>query len=178
MARTAGKKTDGNKLLCSFAPVVGKQPRVLILGSMPSERSLQQQQYYAHPQNRFWNIIETLLQIPRSLPYEQRLQQLADQGYALWDVLNYCERPGSLDSDIKKDSMVPNDIPGLLQRHPSIQQIFFNGRKAQQVFDRHILPNLLPQQLPVQMQWLPSTSPANASISKQEKLKQWEAILL
>ncbi|MCA9088119.1 MAG: DNA-deoxyinosine glycosylase [Planctomycetaceae bacterium] len=160
----------------SFKAVSSPAARVLILGSMPGQMSLEQQQYYAHPRNAFWPIMGTLLEFSPQRPYRQRLQCLKEQGIALWDVLKSCERPGSLDSSIAESSIVPNDFATFFRRHPHIRTIFFNGAKAEQSFRRHVLSTLpLPAQQIIQ-QRLPSTSPAHAGLSQAEKLRHWEVI--
>ena len=108
------------------------------------------------------------------LDYAQRADILQQAGIALWDVLQHCERAGSLDADIVVSSEVPNDIPGLLIQYPLIRLIAFNGRKAEKTFGKHILPQLAASKLEnLTLLSLPSTSPANASIPKTEKLKRW-----
>ena len=110
----------------SFPPVVDARSRVLILGSMPGKASLLAQQYYAHPRNLFWQFMERLLSVDRSDPYVTRKENLLAQGIAVWDVLEWCDREGSLDSDIDPASMIPNDFDTLLERHPEIRTICFN----------------------------------------------------
>ena len=111
----------------SFAPIVGDLPRVLILGSMPGIASLNAYQYYAHPQNAFWKIMEAILGISASADYEARVEALKRSNIALWDVLESCIRPGSMDAAIDMDSAKVNDIKAFLQRHPEISVICFNG---------------------------------------------------
>ena len=111
--------------LRSFAPSAGNDARVLILGSMPGEESLRQQQYYAHPRNAFWRIMAALFEFSPELPYEDRLVCLKRVRVALWDSLAGCEREGSLDSRIREPE--PNDIAGLLHRCPAIHSVFCNG---------------------------------------------------
>lgn len=161
----------------SFSPSVGGNCRVLILGSMPGVRSLAAEQYYAHPQNLFWPLMQDVFGVARGLPYAQRLAELNAAGVGLWDVLQGCERRGSLDSDIAKASEIPNAIPALLAQQPEIRALAFNGAKALQVFQRHALrhiPSLRLQQL--QLLPLPSTSPAHASMSRADKLAQWSVL--
>ena len=161
----------------SFAPVVGDDPRILILGSMPGVRSLQAGEYYAHPRNRFWTILESLGLIPPGLPYENRTMAVAARGIALWDVLRSCERPGSLDSSIVKATEEPNDVGELLRKHPTIRTIAFNGAKAESAFRRHVAPSLpLKARQHLETFRLPSTSPAHA-ISAERKLEAWRRIL-
>lgn len=158
-----------------FAPVVAADCRLLILGSMPGKRSLDAQAYYAHPQNRFWPMMETLFGVAASLPYETRLQQLQAQGVGIWDVLNQCFRMGSLDSEIEEDSIIVNDFASLLLAHPHIRHICFNGAKAEQTYQRYVAGKA---KLPYQPQYhrLPSTSPANASIPWANKVAAWQLL--
>lgn len=110
--------------------------------------------------------------------YEQRLLNLKTAGIALWDVLQYCERNGSLDTNIIVSTEVPNNLPGLLDRHSSIKAIAFNGKKAEQAFNRHVKP-LLDEKLYQQLDLivLPSTSPANAMKTHDAKLQEWKYLL-
>lgn len=112
------------------------------------------------------------------LPYLERLTVLQNAGIALWDVLQACEREGSLDGNIQKESEVANDLPGLLNEFPSIQAIGFNGGKAWMAFRRMVLPKLNPKIAGhLEMFPLPSTSPANAGKSFEEKLRKWRVIV-
>lgn len=142
-----------------FAPSIDARTHTLILGSMPGIRSLTLQQYYGHPQNRFWPLMTTLLGFP-VVPdrYEQRLQMLLEKHIALWDVLAACERDGSLDAAITKERS--NDFPALFRQYPHIKKVCFNGTKAFQSFKKHQSPLLA--QPGITYFELPSTSPANA----------------
>jgi len=127
----------------SYRPVepTARPAHTLILGTMPSLESLRQQQYYAHPRNAFWTIVAEVLGHSRATtPYADQIARLADAGYLLWDVLHSCRRPGSLDADIVDET--PNDIVGLLERHPTVRRIAFNGQPAAQLFRRHVLEPL------------------------------------
>ncbi|OOZ41154.1 DNA-deoxyinosine glycosylase [Solemya elarraichensis gill symbiont] len=161
----------------SFPPLIGDQPKVLILGSMPGIKSLQEQQYYAHPRNAFWHIMGELFGAGFNLPYNQRLEILKQHHIALWDVLGYCEREGSLDSSIESGSEVPNAIPELLQEHHGIRRVLLNGGKAASAFRKHILPSL-PATHDYRIVQMPSTSPAHARMSQAEKLAVWREALL
>ncbi|HNT27947.1 MAG TPA: DNA-deoxyinosine glycosylase [bacterium] len=165
------------KKLTGFPAVVGKRPTILILGSMPGERSLTMREYYGHPQNSFWRIMGTLCGAVPELPYEQRLAALKRHGIALWDVLKHCERIGSGDGDIRRESEVPNAIGDLLRKHPTIRAVALNGGKARQAFRRHIWPTL-PDAVTARLTILelPSTSPACAMISYKEKLHRWREV--
>jgi TDG/mug DNA glycosylase family protein len=160
----------------SFAPIAAEDAQLLILGSMPGIKSLQEQQYYAHPRNAFWPIMASLFDFNPNLNYQARCQQLKHHKIAVWDVLKSCRRQGSLDQHIEADSMVANNFKSFLQQHNQIQQIFCNGGKAEQAFKRHVLPTLTTEQQQLFRQKLPSTSPAHAALSFEEKLAQWQII--
>ncbi|HTW73484.1 MAG TPA: DNA-deoxyinosine glycosylase [Steroidobacteraceae bacterium] len=159
----------------SFAAVVGGGARLLILGSMPGAASLAARQYYAHPYNRFWSILGEICGAGGELPYPRRLHCLKSHGFALWDVLHSCVRVGSLDSSIERRSARPNDIPGLLRRHPGIVRICCNGATAHAALLRYFGPEL--RALGVEVRRLPSTSPANAGCPPADKLAAWRAAL-
>ena len=163
-------------MLTSFEPVVGKDPVILVLGSMPGVRSLEEQQYYAHPRNAFWPIMGELFGATPGHDYQDRLDILTGRGIVLWDVLRHCNREGSLDSDIDINSEVPNAIPELIEKHRGIRRILLNGGKAATAFKRHVVPMIDAELLPEVMQ-MPSTSPANARMSADEKLAIWRQAL-
>lgn len=162
-------------LIYSFPPVATPVAHTLILGSMPGEASLRAGQYYAHPRNLFWPILGELLGAYPSLPYADRLRCLETAGIALWDVLQCCEREGSLDTRIETSSIVPHDFAGFLAAHPHITRVFFNGAMAETSFRRHVLKSLAACELKYQR--LPSTSPANAAFSFARRLEAWRNIL-
>jgi double-stranded uracil-DNA glycosylase len=159
----------------SFSPVAGPDARVLILGSMPGERSLRAGEYYAHERNAFWRIMGDLLGAGPDLPYACRLEKLKAAGVALWDVIADCERYGSLDSDIVGSSVRANDFSAFFAVHRSIDQVFFNGGAAEAHFVRHVLPGLSGHHL--RLARLPSTSPAHAARAYGEKLAAWSVIV-
>ena len=165
------------ELLTGLAPVLDGRPRLLLLGSMPGSASLLEQRYYAHPRNLFWPFMQQLFGIPLELGYPQRCQLLTEQGIALWDVIAHCERAGSLDSAIKRTSVICNPIPQLLDTEPQIQTLCFNGAKAAEEFKRHLLP-LVKHRTDIEYFQLPSSSPAHASQSKEQKLELWAKALL
>lgn len=151
----------------SFAYSADENARILVLGSMPGAESLRQQQYYAFKHNAFWRIMGEVYGFSPELPYPERLAELRRHGVALWDVLAACERPGSLDSDIR--AARPNDIPALVNKLPKLERILCNGG-ASRSYLRRFFPDLDARQLP-------STSPAAARWSYAEKLAAWRAAL-
>jgi hypoxanthine-DNA glycosylase len=162
-------------MIGSFDPIAGPDARVLILGTAPSVRSLELQQYYGHPQNAFWPIMVALFADRSELDYPSRVEMLVRSRVAVWDVLQSAERPGSLDSSIVDASAVSNDIAGFLAEHPGVLHVFFNGAKAQDLFKRHVASaNSLGSAL--EFHRLPSTSPANAVASFDAKLQAWSEV--
>ena len=166
--------TDSVPASISFPPIAGIDAQILILGSMPGIKSLQEQQYYAHPRNAFWPIMASLFDFDLCLNYSARCQQLKQHYIAVWDVLRSCQRPGSLDQHIETESIVANDFLTFLTQYPKIKSIFFNGTKAEQVFHRYVLPTLTTAQQQIIRHKLPSTSPAHAAQSFDNKLSQWQ----
>jgi double-stranded uracil-DNA glycosylase len=162
--------------LRGFSPITGDNATRLILGSMPGGASIAAHEYYAHPRNAFWTIVEALLGVDRTAPYPERVRALAGTGIAVWDVLKTCRRSGSLDSAIEKDSMEVNDFRRFLAANPGIAHIYFNGGTARRLFERHVLPSLSEWQQQVPRLTLPSTSPANARLSLAQKTRAWRVI--
>lgn len=160
----------------SFPPLARANARVLILGSMPGAESLRQQRYYAHPHNQFWPIMAELFGFDAALPYDARVAKILARGVAVWDVLKFCERPGSLDASIVRHSEVPHDFRRFFRTHPRVRAVFFNGGHSQQAFKRHVLPALGPVAAPLTFEKLPSTSPAHAGMSRARKLVAWQRI--
>lgn len=125
----------------SFAPIVDEHSRILILGSMPGIKSLEQQEYYAHPQNRFWRLLALLLQEDVPQDYSAKQALLHKHHLALWDTLGYCERVGSLDSNIKNEA--PNAVAELAGELPHLQAVVCNGGKAAAAFKKYFAKKCL-----------------------------------
>jgi hypoxanthine-DNA glycosylase len=159
----------------SFPPIENPAATILILGSMPGKESLRAGQYYAHPRNAFWPIMGELVGAAPSLPYEARIRKLKSAGIALWDVLASCRRHGSMDADIEADSICANNFASFFHTHRHVTHVFFNGTMAEQCFHRYVKPLLEKREL--HFERLPSTSPANATMSYKQKLKAWRVIL-
>ncbi|HLF11052.1 MAG TPA: DNA-deoxyinosine glycosylase [Gammaproteobacteria bacterium] len=160
-----------------FPPIGDPRARILILGSLPGEKSIKMSQYYAHAQNGFWKIMGVLFDAEPALPYAARLERLIVHRVAVWDVLAAGERAGSLDSEIVTASIVVNDFEAFFGRHRAVRLICFNGAKAAQLYRRNVLPVLEPEFAALDTRVLPSTSPANASIRFEDKLARWSSAL-
>jgi len=155
-------------------PVVGGTPRGLILGSFPSRISLERGLYYANPRNQFWEVMRVILDLPglpgTSEPPRNYPGFLVRHNLALWDVVASRRfQPGSMDRDMK--DIRTNDIPAFLREHPTIRCIALNGGKAWQVIPHKEIPVDIP------VHRLPSTSPANARYSLEEKIASWRILL-
>lgn len=152
----------------SFPPIIDDHSEIIILGSIPGVKSLEKQQYYGHPQNKFWKIIFELLDEEFTEDYNQRIQMLKKHHIALWDVIDSCERKGSLDSEIKNEEA--NRIEELLEDHSNIKAIFCNGGKSYKNAQKILGKNY---KIPVFL--LPSTSPLH-TVSFEKKLEEWKKV--
>lgn len=157
-----------------FPPVSRKDATILILGSMPGQKSLQENQYYAHPRNAFWPIIFRLLNVEPTQDYRQRKRLLIENKIALWDVLKSGYRPGSLDSRIDESTIEVNDFVSFLGKQKGIHRVYFNGATSGKLFRKYVLNDL--EKDKYRFLRLPSTSPANAAMKFDEKLLCWKVI--
>lgn len=160
----------------SFPPIADARATRLILGSMPGAASLAAGQYYAHRQNVFWPIMGELLGFASDAPYPTRVLALQRAGIAVWDVLRFCERSGSLDSAIRRTSEVANDFSTFFTQYPLITDVFFNGVAAQACFARHVADG--GERWNLKFVRLPSTSPAYAAMRYQQKLESWRRLFV
>lgn len=154
----------------SFSPIADDFTKTLILGSLPGDKSIQQNEYYAHPQNRFWKVIRQLFDRPNAFSYEEKINLLIQNRIGLWDVCADALRSGSMDLAIKDEH--PNEIYDFLNKHPGIKQIVFNGQKAQHLYLRHFK-----KKEGINYVCLPSTSPANAKTDLANLVRHWRIII-
>ena len=159
--------------ITSFKAFAQADATRLILGSMPGVESLRRQQYYAYPHNAFWKIMGELLAFDYNIAYSERIGHLMRNHIALWDTVQRCVRPGSMDSDIKHAK--PNDFEKLFRECPWITKVFFNGQTAHKLFVKNCKQMSLPE---LELTVLPSTSPANASIPYAKKLEAWRQTIV
>ena len=153
----------------SFEPVYDKASEILILGTLPSVKSRENNFYYGHKQNRFWKVLATLLKEPVPETIEEKKVMLLAHRIALWDVIASCDIIGSSDSSIK--NVVANDIGRVLSEAP-IRQIFVNGQTAFKLYKKYVFPET--GVMPV---CLPSTSPANAAWNMEKLTEAWQVIV-
>jgi TDG/mug DNA glycosylase family protein len=133
-------------------------------------------QYYAHPRNVFWPIMADLFSIDAETDYARRIAQISEAPVILWDTLKRCERPGSLDASIRRDTVEANDIPGLLVEYPGIRAVACNGATSANYFRRLVMPQISAE-IEIELLPMPSTSPANAGMSFEQKLAAWRRLL-
>lgn len=153
-------------MINSFPAFIDSNTKILILGTMPGIASLTKQEYYANPRNHFWRIMYTLFDtLPVSDSFEEKIQLLQKNKIGLWDVLENCERKGSLDIHIKNHK--ENDFEMLFKQYPTIHTIVFNGKESHKYFIKKF-----GQIEGITYYVMPSTSPAN-TISFENKLKIW-----
>ena len=154
--------------LTGLPPVIDEHIRVLVLGSFPGEASLAAAQYYAHPRNQFWRLLSAVLEENlTALPYQQRLDRLLQRHIGLWDVIESCHRPGSLDSAIRNAQA--NQFDFLVQTCPHLKRVCFNGKTAGKLEPAFAA-------MGYETVVLPSSSPANAQFSFEQKLALWRSI--
>jgi hypoxanthine-DNA glycosylase len=156
-------------VLTGFPLIMQPNAQLLFMGSFPGEASLAAQQYYAHPRNQFWRLLSGVLNDDvASLDYDARLIRLAQHRIGLWDVIVACEREGSLDSSIRRPQLA--DFSVLLNDYPDLEIIAFNGKtsgKFSPQFEAAGFRTVV----------LPSSSPANAQLSFEQKLVKWRTLL-
>jgi len=156
-----------------FEPIGAEKPKLLILGSMPGQASLEAHQYYAHPRNAFWPIMADILAIDINDSYSERCEALAVAGVMVWDVIAHCEREGSLDSSIKGNALQVNDFT-FLQEACEIA-VLCNGGKAYELFVKQVVK---PLAITNSVYKLPSTSPAYAAKTLQSKKADWNEVFV
>jgi hypoxanthine-DNA glycosylase len=154
----------------AFAPIVTKESKVLILGTMPGERSIELNQYYGHKGNQFWRLMFDIFNQPFADNYTDRVSLLKENKIALWDVLSHCEREGSADSKIK--NAIPNNFKLFYKKHPNIKHVFFASKEAEKLYKKHV-----GQFTQHNFYALPSPSGAYALKTYAAKLIEWKAIL-
>lgn len=153
----------------TISPVYNEHSRILILGSFPSVKSREAGFFYGHPQNRFWKVLANVFQAEVPGTIEEKKAFLLEHRIAVWDVIGQCEITGSSDSSIR--NVVPNSISKILET-TKIEQIFVNGKKAEQLYQRYIYPQTKRNAI-----CLPSTSPANASWNLEKLTEAWKIVL-
>ncbi|KGO88567.1 DNA glycosylase [Flavobacterium rivuli WB 3.3-2 = DSM 21788] len=151
----------------AFEPIVYPDSKILILGTMPGEKSLLLQEYYGNKGNQFWRLLFSVFNLEPETNYMDKIKFLKDNSIALWDVLQYCEREGSLDSKIKNE--VANDFEIFYSKYPLINKVFFSSKNAAAYYDKYV-----GRKGYIEYNVLPSPSGANATMSFMQKLEIWK----
>lgn len=157
------------QLKTSFPPIAAEETSILILGSLPGDKSLEVQEYYAHPRNRFWRLMAEFGGSDYPHNYQAKLELLLQNKIGLWDVVQSAKRVGSMDVNIFDE--IPNDLEGFIENHPNLKIICFNGSKSEKLFYKYFKPKASLKYLA-----LPSTSPANASYTFERLCEKWKEI--
>lgn len=154
----------------SFPPISNENTRILVLGSLPGDKSLELGEYYGHPRNRFWKILATITKRELPLTYSEKKEFLLRSGIGVWDVAHKATRNGSLDSAIRDEE--PNDLDAFFANHKNLKVIGFNGKKAEILFNKFFKrsPGL-------KYISLPSSSPANAGITYENICRSWMQLM-
>ncbi|MGP8329320.1 MAG: DNA-deoxyinosine glycosylase [Methanosarcinaceae archaeon] len=151
-----------------LAPIIDNGTRILILGSLPSDKSISKQQYYGNPGNDFWKLIrEVIGEDITTFDYEAKIQRLREHGIGLWDVFLAGDRDGSMDSNIRNQEI--NDFSNIKKVAPNLQLICFNGKKAGE-FENTF------REYGIETKILPSSSSANRRYSKKRTM-EWQSIV-
>lgn len=156
------------KVTHELEPIYDENSKILILGTLPSVKSREQQFFYAHPQNRFWKVLALLMEDDVPVTIDEKKAFLLKNNIAVWDVIESCQIIGSSDSSIK--DVVPTDITKILET-ANISKIFANGATAKKLYDKYQR-----KILGIEIEGLPSTSPANAAYSLEKLLDKWAVI--
>ncbi|MCI8548366.1 MAG: DNA-deoxyinosine glycosylase [Bacilli bacterium] len=151
-------------------PIYNKESKILILGSIPSVKSREKKFYYAHPQNKFWRILSDVYKEEKLETIEEKKLFLQKYNIALWDIIKSCTQENSSDSSIK--NVKPNNIKDIVKK-TNITKIFTTGKTAYNLYNKYIYPKIK-----IKAIYLPSTSPANASIKYEELLNIYKENLL
>ena len=151
-----------------FEPLFNAEARVLILGSLPSVKSREQNFFYGHPQNRFWKLMAVLFDEPSPQTIEDKRLLILNHNIALWDSIYSCDIIGSSDSSIK--NAVPTDL-GRIIDNSSVRRVFCNGKASGKYYEKYH-----EERLGIKAAVLPSTSPANAAWSFDELVTAWKVI--
>lgn len=162
-----------NNVKSSLKPIINSSSRILILGSMPGDISLEKGEYYANPRNHFWRILFEIFSVEESMDYDKNIELILSNKLALWDVIEICEREGALDSNIRNAKI--NDIDGLLKEFLSIDTIILNGGEAYRRLTKTYKKNLNPS---IRIVKFPSTSPVPGKnvLNYEEKVKVWSSL--
>ncbi len=163
-------KPNSTHIKTSFDPISNADTTILILGTMPGDKSLELGEYYGHSRNRFWKIISIITKNELPLIYFNKKELLLKSKIGIWDVAHKANRKGSLDNAIEDEE--PNDLENFIKEHKNLKIIGFNGAKSEALFDKYF-----DRKSDLKYISLQSTSPANTGIDFDKICKLWRQIL-
>ena len=152
-----------------FDPIIFPDSKILILGSFPSLKSFEKNFYYAHPRNQFWPLLAAVFNEENST-IEAKISLCQKHHLALWDSAKMLSRESGNSSDSNLKDIVPNDFKKLLEDFPSIEKVYFTGKKAEAIFNQHF------KDIAIEKALLPSPSPAFAAMSFEKKLIRYKEL--
>jgi TDG/mug DNA glycosylase family protein len=166
---------ENEKLIHPFEPVIFEDSEILILGTFPSIKSFENNFYYSHPKNQFWDILSVVFNDKKSLTIEEKKKFLKKHKIALWDTICECKRKNGNSRDDNLKVLKPCSIENLLKKYPNIKKVAVTSRTAEKIIKKYFKNStfsILHSPL-----YLPSPSPLNARLKLQEKAKIWKKLL-
>lgn len=152
----------------TFDNLIFTDSEILILGSLPSVKSREENFYYMNKYNRFWKVLSILYHDDfENSNIEKKKMLLRKYKIALYDVVLECDIEKSKDDTIT--NIVPTNIQELI-KNTNIKRIFLNGKTAEKIFLKY-------NSTDIPHYSLPSTSSANARMSLEELVLRWEIII-
>jgi len=167
---------ENKKLIHPFEPVVFKDSKILILGTFPSIKSFENEFYYSHPRNQFWDILSIIFNDKKPQSIEERINFLKKHKIALWDSICECKRKNGNSRDDNLEIINPCNIENLLKKYPNIKKIAVTSRTAEKIIKKHYKNSKFPI-LNSQLIYLPSPSPLNARMKIEKKAEKWKELL-
>jgi TDG/mug DNA glycosylase family protein len=169
------RRAEPGVALSGLPRTISTNTSVLILGTFPGTESLAARQYYKSDRNRFWTVMQYLLQVDMNVGYPERLAALSQRGIGLWDVLQSCQREGALDARIVQGTEVPNNFATFFARYAAVRIVCFNGKNAEQMYRRHVCQRHTTAD-PLEWVTLPSTSPVNTRYGIDRLCERWSVV--
>ncbi|GAB6073798.1 DNA-deoxyinosine glycosylase [Nautilia lithotrophica] len=169
-------RIENKNLIHPFEPIIFPNSNILILGTFPSIKSFENEFYYSHPRNQFWDILATIFNDKKPLSKEEKINFLKKHKIALWDAVCECIRKEGNSRDDNLEIIKPCDIENLLKKYPNIKKVAVTSRTAEKVIKKHF-KNSSFSILNSQLTYLPSPSPLNARMNIKQKAEIWKKLL-
>jgi TDG/mug DNA glycosylase family protein len=164
-----------DKLSHPFKPLIFDDSKILILGTFPSIKSFENNFYYSHPRNQFWDILSIVFNDKKPTTIEEKIDFLKKYKIALWDTICECKRKNKNSRDDNLEILKPCDIENLLKKYTNIKKVAITSRTAEKVIKKYFKHSTFSAlKYPI---YLPSPSPLNARLNLQQKVKIWKELL-